>query len=331
MIAFIAALCLAQEVRGKVTVSPDKSEVTTFHNVRLGPRANRYDVAVINQAHSPTIFRWVDVYRLQGGKRVLVSHYETNEKDDDSPQFGNLPDGTGLLSLGGVWKSQEFGAGILLFDPITLKGRLVFWDPGDASMSLKHIANGYVVESKEFDVENGGSTTDGRPMNRKLVYNSKTRKLKAGKPTKEPLDPPEKESLSGHRGKHRYRVEVVTQGFSMKRHKSIRYTSDHQVELIDGQIPLGDDGFMPGREILSFRVWLDSVEIHIPRRKWQSFYEFTLSGNPMRRLSPDGSHLHLETPESDGAGSYVVIWDFYKNGRYKIDTPDPEEYFSTNG
>ena len=329
MIAFIAALCIGQEVRGNATVAPDKSEVTTFHNVRLGRRASRYDVVVVNQAHSPTIYRWVDVYRLQDGKRVRVSRYETNEKDDDSPQFGNLPDGTGLLSLGGIWKNEEFGEGILLFDPITLKGHLVFWDPGDASISLKRIANGYVVESKEFDGENGGSTSDDREMNRKLVHNPKSLTLIAGKPTREPLDPPEKETLTGRRGKHRYRIEVVTQAFSMKRHKSIRYTADHQVDLIDGQVPLGTDGAIPVSEFLSFRVWLDNVEIHIPRQKWQPFYDFSLSGRT-GRLSSDGSHLHLETGESDGAGSYVVIWDFYKSGRYRIDTPDPETYFSTH-
>jgi hypothetical protein len=332
MMPFILILGLTQEVQGKSAVAADKSQIVSFHSVRLGPSSSRYDVVVVNQPHGSSTYRWIDVYRRINGKKVLLTRYKTFESDDDNPQFGNFPDGKGVLKLDGFWNNIDgkFGIGILLFDSKTLQPALAFWDAGNTSASFRSLTRGYIVVSKEPNPEDENKLGDERPMNRKLVYNATSKKLVAGKPTKEPLDPPETEVLSGHRGKHRYRVEVVTHGFSMKRHHSIGHSSDGQVISIDGKWPYGDDGFLPRVEILSFRVWLDDKEIRIPRKRWQSFYEFTLSSATARRLSADGTHLHFDTPESDGAGSYVVIWDIYRNGRYKVDTPDPEEYFSTH-
>lgn len=119
-----------------------------------------------------------------------------------------------------------------------------------------------------------------------------------------------------HFGKDSVRVIIRSQPFVRAKNK-IFYSQENPgiVELINGKLPFGIDGALPGTVYLSFDIQIGNRNILLPPTAYDDLFEPNLS-NTKINYDRKKDILYLHTLNSDGAGGYFVIWRF-EQGQYK--------------
>ncbi|MCD8742026.1 SH3 domain-containing protein [Mucilaginibacter roseus] len=107
-------------------------------------------------------------------------------------------------------------------------------------------------------------------------------------------------------------VSVHSSKFNMKKHKA-EYINDALV-TIDNKHFWGTDGNAPKRHILSLEVFINHLNIAIPKSAYNDLYEPTLRS--LNCYVPNKSTLYIIMENGDGAGGYFVIW-IIKNNKYQ--------------
>jgi len=124
---------------------------------------------------------------------------------------------------------------------------------------------------------------------------------------------------------HGVDVRIVSAPFDSTKH-TLTYDQSGYPFLceIDGKRFLGTDGGMPREAIQRVSVTIDSVRVQLPRAAYGDLYQPSfcwLSGTDGSIWSchvvrsVDRKRVYIHMSNSDGAGSYMVIWIFI-NGRY---------------
>jgi len=122
-------------------------------------------------------------------------------------------------------------------------------------------------------------------------------------------------------------VDISSQPFDSKRHK-VTFIKPYQY-LIDGKIYWGGDGTLPINEIGKFKVVINNETLSVPKSVYSDLFEpnlgcfqaFDESGNSAMHCyskvykSQDEKYLFIFMANSDGAGSYEVIFIF-EDGKY---------------
>jgi len=115
------------------------------------------------------------------------------------------------------------------------------------------------------------------------------------------------------------KVVVCVRKFVKARHRVIlNKESPQDVESIDGRKIWGTDGEMPRSEYKSIVVYSGSNRLDLPKAAYEDLFEPSLY---YTKVNYDRQHdiLYIQSSNSDGAGSYVVIWKIEKGeyaGRY---------------
>lgn len=112
------------------------------------------------------------------------------------------------------------------------------------------------------------------------------------------------------------RVIIRSQPFVRAKNK-IFYSQENPgiVELVNGKLPFGIDGNLPGTAYLSFDIQIGNRNIILPATAYDDLFEPALA-NTKINYDRRKDTLYLHSLNGDGAGGYYVIWRFEK-GQYK--------------
>ncbi|MVO08234.1 hypothetical protein GOQ30_03525 [Flavobacterium sp. TP390] len=111
-------------------------------------------------------------------------------------------------------------------------------------------------------------------------------------------------------------IELTTSPFVKSNH-SYTYYKDNpsQIEKIDGKESFGTDGNLPKLAYKSISITIDGVTTKVPYNGISNLYEPNLTTTRVYHDETNQS-LYIETMNSDGAGSYALVWVIEK-GIYK--------------
>jgi hypothetical protein len=114
-------------------------------------------------------------------------------------------------------------------------------------------------------------------------------------------------------GTHKALVIFHTRAFEPSKHR-VTKARNYQT-IVDGRLARGTDGNVPNIEIESIKLLFDGTEVTIPRKQYSDCFEPSLEGSSLAiRFGRDFRSMIVTMSGSDGAGSYEVVWRFWKNG-----------------
>lgn len=111
-------------------------------------------------------------------------------------------------------------------------------------------------------------------------------------------------------------VTIIQSSFDKKKHK-FKYVKDYpnQIELIDNKKYWGKDGGMPTTQFEKIVITVGHKTISLPKTALEGLYEPSIY-NAEVNYDKANDTFYIQTMNSDGAGSYLVIWKVEK-GIYK--------------
>lgn len=112
------------------------------------------------------------------------------------------------------------------------------------------------------------------------------------------------------------KIILTQQGFDKTKHK-FTYNKEYkdQIQLIDNKKYWGTDGERPKTEYKSIEVYIGKTKVILPETALQNLYEISLY-NTQVNYDKTNDIIYIQSMNSDGAGSYEVIWKIEK-GVYK--------------
>lgn len=210
-----------------------------------------------------------------------------------------------------LWHSFTFGQFAIVNDKDSL---LNVREDGQAnSKVVDKLPNGHLI----YCFENKGNWTNidytkkGKELNG-YVYKDRY-KLVSSFPA---LTVSKKSATSITLKKDTVEVTITQCKFDRKKHK-FKYLKEYpdQIELIDNKRYWGMDGGMPTTQFESIVIRMGQRKIALPKFALEGLYE---PGIYSAEVNYDKANdiLYIQTMNSDGAGSYFVIWKIEK-GLYK--------------
>ena len=116
--------------------------------------------------------------------------------------------------------------------------------------------------------------------------------------------------------KDNIKVILTEQKFEKSKHKFSFYKeAKDQIELVDNKKYWGRDGGLPTSEYKSIEVTIRQRKISLPKIAFENLYEPSLY-NTQVNYDKTNDIIYIQSMNSDGAGSYEVIWKIEK-GVYK--------------
>lgn len=112
------------------------------------------------------------------------------------------------------------------------------------------------------------------------------------------------------------KIVVTQQKFDRSRYQFSYYKeAKDQIERINGKQYWGTDGGMPKAEYKSIVIYAGRQKILLPKSALENLFEPSLYNTEVHY---DKAHdiVYIESMNSDGAGSYEVLWKIEK-GKYK--------------
>lgn len=111
-------------------------------------------------------------------------------------------------------------------------------------------------------------------------------------------------------------VILNQQSFDRTKHK-FTYNKEYndQIQLIDNKKYWGTDGGIPKTEYKSVEVHIGNKKVTLPHKALENLYEISLN-NTHVNYDQTNDIIYIQSMNSDGAGSYEVIWKIEK-GVYK--------------
>lgn len=117
-------------------------------------------------------------------------------------------------------------------------------------------------------------------------------------------------------GKDSIRITVTERKFDKATHRFSYYKdAKDQIELINGKQYWGTDGGQPKTEYKSILVQLGRKKIYLTHAALDNLFEPNIN-NTRVKYDSKNDILYIQSMNSDGAGSYEVIWRI-KHGIYK--------------
>ena len=108
------------------------------------------------------------------------------------------------------------------------------------------------------------------------------------------------------------KIVLTEQEFDKSKHKFSYYKeAKDQIELVDNKKYWGRDGGVPTREYKSIEVTVEQRKILFPKKAFDNLYEPSLY-NTQVNYDKTNDIIYIQSMNSDGAGSYEVIWKIEK-------------------
>ena len=108
-------------------------------------------------------------------------------------------------------------------------------------------------------------------------------------------------------GDENVKIEIRGTYFMREKHKLTFYKNTNQLDKIDGLKIFGTDGNIPNKEYKSIKIEISNRKITLPNVALKNLYEPNLlfAG---ANYDEKNDILYIYSSNSDGAGSYEVIW-----------------------
>lgn len=108
-------------------------------------------------------------------------------------------------------------------------------------------------------------------------------------------------------GDENIKIEISGTNFIRKKHKLTFYKNTDQLDKIDDLPIFGTDGNIPKKEYKSINIEINNEKIRLPNIALKNLYEPNLlfAG---ANYDEKNDILYIYSSNSDGAGSYEVIW-----------------------
>jgi len=115
-------------------------------------------------------------------------------------------------------------------------------------------------------------------------------------------------------------VIIKNATFKPQKHRLSFHPTQHYLSKIDGKRFWGTDGEVPRKKIISVKIAKNGVPIIIPSGAFNDLYEPTLK--TLSVCKGFDNTFYILMVNSDGAGSYTIIWIIKENKYYSryIDT-----------
>lgn len=108
------------------------------------------------------------------------------------------------------------------------------------------------------------------------------------------------------------KVVLTEQKFDKSKHKFSFYKeAKDQIELVDNKKYWGRDGGVPTSEYKSIEVTIGQNKISLPKTALKNLYEPSLYNTEVN-YDKTNDIIYIQSMNSDGAGSYEVIWKIEK-------------------
>jgi hypothetical protein len=116
------------------------------------------------------------------------------------------------------------------------------------------------------------------------------------------------------------KIEITETKFIKEKHKLKFYKNEkNQLDKIDNLQIFGTDGNIPKREYKSIKIEINNVKMELPKIALKNLYEPSLY-NSKANYDAKNNILYILSSNSDGAGSYEIIWIIEKNKyKYRIE------------
>lgn len=116
------------------------------------------------------------------------------------------------------------------------------------------------------------------------------------------------------------KIEISETKFIKENHKLKFYKNNlKQLDEIDNLQIFGTDGNIPKREYKSIQIEINKVKIELPNVALKNLYEPSLY-NSKANYDEKNDILYVLSSNSDGAGSYEIIWIIEKKKyKYRIE------------
>ena len=120
--------------------------------------------------------------------------------------------------------------------------------------------------------------------------------------------------FSAFKNKHTVRVVIINAPFDSSRHKVVH---DKNIgALVDGRLAYGAEG-VPRTQIKSIALYFDGRHVNVTRWLYSDCYDPDLEPEYVKlRFGRDLQTVFVTMDGSDGAGAYIVVWHFRRNGRH---------------
>ncbi len=115
--------------------------------------------------------------------------------------------------------------------------------------------------------------------------------------------------------KDSFEVTIFQSKFDKKKHK-YKYVKNYplQIELIDNKKYWGMDGGLPSTQFEKIIIKVGTKIISLPKIAVEGLYEPSIF-NAEVNYDKSNNTIYIQTLNSDGAGSYLVLWKV-TNGKY---------------
>lgn len=179
------------------------------------------------------------------------------------------------------------------------------------------LENGFIVYYFEIegnwiniDYKKNGKELNGYIYKDKIKYITDFQKI----PLKSELDGKvmlENENL---------KIEISETKFIKEKHKLKFLKNDKSILMeIDNLHFFGTDGNIPKREYKSIQIEINNIKIELPNEALKNLYEPSLY-NTKANYDEKNDILYIFSSNSDGAGSYEIIWVIEKmKYKYRIE------------
>ena len=116
------------------------------------------------------------------------------------------------------------------------------------------------------------------------------------------------------------KIEITETKFLKENHKLKFYKNEKtQLDKIDNLQIFGTDGNIPKREYKAIKIEINSVKMELPKIALKNLYEPSLY-NSKANYDAKNDILYIMSSNSDGAGSYEIIWIIDKKKyKYRIE------------
>ncbi len=108
------------------------------------------------------------------------------------------------------------------------------------------------------------------------------------------------------------KIVLTEQKFDKRKHKFTYYKeAKDQIALVDNKKYWGRDGGVPTSEYKSIEVTVGQRKILLPKNAFENLYEPSLYSTQVN-YDKTNDIIYIQSMNSDGAGSYEVIWKIEK-------------------
>lgn len=221
----------------------------------------------------------------------------------------------GILLLALIGTTMSYGQLAKIVDK---DGYVNVREKGNANSNIVGKVNsGEIVLLFDVDESNANWSTIDTGISNEIggyVHNSRLKRLETY--TRIPLVSSTNDELKFAGSNISVNIRIETFDYKKNKSKFSKHQGTNFLWEYNGQEMRGTDGMEPKTHYTSIKVKQNGVDIAIPTKAYENMFEPSGTEYTACYYDKSDNTIYLTANNSDGAGSYTVVWVF-KNGEYE--------------